>query len=182
MTAGRQAIGGLRDWNTPPKYVQAVEAVLGVPVSLDPCANETSYIRCTVSYSLPKDGLRESWDYPTIYVNPPYGRDPERGTTIKHWLARCAHAGACGSQVLALIPVATNTAHWKESVFAHASAVCFLADTRLRFHAGGKAISKGAPMACAMVYWGSGDLFAKVFRDYGTVMTTLTSAQSNAAD
>jgi hypothetical protein len=28
------------------------------------------------------DGLLEEWDYPTVYVNPPYGNDKERETTI----------------------------------------------------------------------------------------------------
>lgn len=54
------------------------------------------------------------------------------------------------AQVIALIPVATNTRHWKESVFTRARAVCFLADTRLRFLEAGQDLGKGAPMACAM--------------------------------
>ena len=36
------------------------------------------------------DGLREDWNYATIYMNPPYGADRERGTTIKNWLVKCA--------------------------------------------------------------------------------------------
>ena len=60
-----------------------------------------------------------------------------------------------GSEVLALVPVATNTRHWKAFVFGAADAVAFLYDTRLRFLVNGKDSGKGAPMSCAMVYWGS---------------------------
>ena len=64
------------------------------------------------------DGLHESWNYPTIYVNPPYGIDKVHGTSIKNWLRKCSTASKdFGSEVLALVPVATNTGHWKNYVF-----------------------------------------------------------------
>ena len=59
-----------------------------------------------------------------------------------------------GSEIIALIPVATNTMHWKHFIFGEADAVCFLFDTRLKFLVNGTTDNKGAPMACAMVYWG----------------------------
>ena len=78
----------------------------------------------------------------------------ERGTAIKHWLYRCAHAHHDhGSEVIALVPpVATNTGHWKKYVFSRASAVCFLYDTRLLFLVNGRDEGKGVPMSCAMIY------------------------------
>jgi hypothetical protein len=53
-----------------------------------------------------------------------------------------------------MVPVATNTAHWKHYVWGASSAVCFLYDTRLKFLVDGQDEGKGAPMSCAMVYWG----------------------------
>src|ERR1700682_213237 len=115
MTAGRTVSSDNKDWCTPPNYVEAVREFFGSEICLDPCSNQHSIVRAQVEYLRPKhDGLCESWDFPTIYVNPPYGADREAGTTIKHWLQRCAEAFAeHGSEVLALVPVATNTAHWK---------------------------------------------------------------------
>lgn len=55
--------------------------------------------------------------------------------------------------MLALIPVAINTKHWKEYIFGRGAVVCFLSDTRLKFMEGGVLSNKGVPMACAMVYW-----------------------------
>ncbi|MDR2065879.1 MAG: phage N-6-adenine-methyltransferase [Prevotellaceae bacterium] len=173
MSAGRSINTLSQSWGTPHKYVEAVKKVFGGYIDLDPCSNEYSIVNAKVEYSLPeKDGLTESWNYPTIYVNPPYGIDKERGTTIKNWLAKCAHAYEkyC-SQVLALIPIAPNTTHWKNYVFTKAKSICFLYDTRLRFLEKGMDSGKGAPMACAMVYWGDNIFrFYEVFIEYGAVV------------
>ena len=93
MSAGRNINTLSQSWGTPQKYVNAVSEVFNGIIHLDPCSNEHSVVNASVKYSLPnQDGLKESWNYPTIYVNPPYGIDKERGTTIKNWLSKCAFA------------------------------------------------------------------------------------------
>jgi len=157
MTAGRRVNTKSQSWCTPPKYINAIKEFWDGEISLDPCSNEYSIVNAITEYALPKhDGLSESWDYPTIYVNPPYGADRIRKTTIKNWLAKCSLSHKQhGSQIIALIPVAPNTSHWKKYVFGAADAICFLYDTRLRFLVDGEDTGKGAPMACCLVYWGS---------------------------
>lgn len=177
MTAGRTINTKSQDWCTPKKYVDAVKEVFGGDISLDPCSSRHSIVNSKVEYMLPEhDGLRESWDYPTIYVNPPYGIEKNHGTTIRHWLARCAEAHEnYGAEVLALVPVATNTGHWKNNVFGRAEAICFLYDTRLKFLENGKSAGKGAPMACAMIYWGKFyQKFYDVFIEHGAVLNIST--------
>lgn len=173
MSAGRSIVSVSQSWCTPPKYVRAVREVFGGRIALDPSSNAHSVVRAEVEYRLPEhDGLHCSWAFPTIYVNPPYGADRERGTTIKHWLRRCARANAeHGSEVLALVPVATNTKHWKDYVFGVAHAIAFLYDTRLKFLVDGKDGGKGAPMSCSMIYWGSHvKRFEEVFLPFGAVV------------
>lgn len=173
MTAGRTINSQSVHWGTPIKYVDAVRKMFCGKIDLDPCSNEWSIVGARVEYCLPeKDGLKELWLlYNTIYVNPPYGRDKERGTSIKDWLRKCHKATSLQSQVLALIPVATNTSHWKEHVWGGATAICFLADTRLRFLINGEDTGKGAPMACAMVYWGPHvQYFRHCFHTFGAVI------------
>ena len=150
MSAGRTVISLSQEWGTPHKYVDAIKEFFGGSISLDPCSNQYSIVEAKTEYRLPeKDGLIESWDFPTIFVNPPYGSDWERGTRIKHWLFRCADAyRKHKSEVLALVPVATNTGHWKNYVWGRATAVCFLYDTRLKFLVNGRDEGKGAPMSC----------------------------------
>ncbi|MCM1067388.1 MAG: phage N-6-adenine-methyltransferase [Muribaculaceae bacterium] len=181
MTAGRHINTKSKSWCTPPKYVEAVERVLNT-IYLDPCSNEESIVNAHINYMLPEqDGLKESWAFPTIYVNPPYGIDKQRGTSIKNWLAKCSMAhNEYDSEVLALVPVATNTRHWKEYVFKTARAICFLYDTRLKFIIDGSLDNKGAPMACAMIYWGHNlSKFVEVFREFGACidLQSLTTPQ-----
>ena len=108
----------------------------------------------------------------SIFVNPPYGADRNRGTTIKNWLAKCLDANRkYNSEVVALVPVATNTRHWKDHVWGHATAIAFLFDTRLKFLVNGSSDTKGAPMSCALVYWGSRVAeFDAAFSEFGAVV------------
>jgi hypothetical protein len=173
MSAGRTVNSLSQDWGTPQKYVDAVKEFFRDEIDLDPCSNEYSIVGAKHEYRLPKhDGLRESWNFKKIYVNPPYGTDRDRGTRIKHWLFLCADAHKrFGSEVLSLIPVATNTGHWKNYVWGRATAVAFLYDTRLKFRVDDKDGGKGAPMSCSMVYWGKDySRFLEVFIQYGAVV------------
>jgi len=173
MTAGRSINSINKDWGTPKKYVDAVKEVFGGEIALDPCSSPYSIVNAKVEYMLPEhDGLTELWNFPTIYVNPPYGINKESRTTIRDWLAKCAEAHEkYNSEVIALVPVAPNTRHWKEYVFGKATAICFLYDTRLKFLVKGKEGGKGAPMACAMIYWGKKyDRFYEVFINHGAVV------------
>ncbi len=173
MSAGRTLNTLSQEWGTPHKYVDAVREFFGGTIDLDPCSNQHSIVQARTEYRLPRqDGLRESWDFHNIYVNPPYGIDKERGTSIKKWLLRCATARReHGSEVLALVPVATNTGHWKKYVFGAATGVCFLYDTRLKFLVDGRNGGKGGPMSCAMIYWGEDfERFLAVFSKFGAVI------------
>jgi len=174
MSAGRQINSQSQDWGTPENYVRAVKDFFGGEIDLDPCSNKHSIVKAKTEYRLPEqDGLAASWNYKHIFVNPPYGIDKKRGTSIKNWLCRCALANETfDSEVLALVPVATNTGHWKRYVFGSARSICFLYDTRLKFLVNGKNGGKGAPMSCAMVYWGGNHVeFALVFREFGAVLS-----------
>ncbi|MBO4288090.1 MAG: N-6 DNA methylase [Kiritimatiellae bacterium] len=179
--AGRSVHSQSQHWCTPPQYVDAVKRVFGGEIELDPCSNEQSIVHAKYEFKLPeKDGLVQEWDFASVYVNPPYGADRTRGTTIRNWLAKCSFTRTeYGAQIIALIPVATNTLHWKKYVFGDADAICFLFDTRLRFLVNGNTDNKGAPMACAMIYWG--DFFCQfetVFKEYGAVLS-LESLKKN---
>lgn len=173
MSAGRKINTSSQDWGTPEKYVTAVKEFFGGEIDLDPCSNRYSIVGAKVEYALPRNnGLKDSWDFKRIFVNPPYGLDRKQGTGIKNWLYRCAHAHKnYGSEVLALVPVATNTGHWKKYVFGKAKSVCFLYDTRLKFLVDGQNGGKGAPMSCAMIYWGENrSRFMTVFKKFGAVV------------
>jgi hypothetical protein len=157
MTAGRNIKSLSSDWGTPLEYINIVKNIFNGKIFLDPCSNKYSIVNAKVSYSLPlNDGLKENWNYPTIYVNPPYGRDYERKTTIKDWLNKCTKTHLeYKSEIIALIPVATNTKHWQNNIFLFAISICFLKVSRLKFLQNGNPNNQGAPMSCALIYWGT---------------------------
>lgn len=173
MTAGRKINTMTQNWCTPHKYVNAIKRFWNGRIGLDPCSNEHSIVGADTEFRLPYvDGLEAEWNYDTIFVNPPYGRDTERGTTIKDWFRKANDANKNnGSEVIMLVPVATNSSHWKEYVFGKADCICFLYDTRLRFMLDGEEYTKGAPMACCLIYYGKdSERFKRVFSEFGAVL------------
>ena len=173
MSAGRQAVTENKDWCTPQKYVDAVKRVWGGSIDLDPCSSIYSVVDAKTEFLLPEtDGLFEEWDYPTVYVNPPYGNDKDRGTTIRDWFRKIATTyQKYNNEVIALVPVATNTSHWKRYVYPLASSICFLYDTRLKFIIGGSNENKGAPMSCcAIFYGGNPSSFMEEFSSFGATL------------
>ena len=127
MSAGRQSITDNKDWCTPKKYVDAVKRVWGGRIDLDPCSSVFSIVGATTEFLLPRNGLEEEWNYPTIYVNPPYGSDKERKTTIRHWFEKISISyQKYDNEIISLVPVATNTLHWKKYVYPVSKSICFL--------------------------------------------------------
>lgn len=153
MSSGRKAVSDKKDWNTPPKLIQPITEFFGGRIDLDPCSNETSLVNARTSFVLPnKNGLNEKWNEKTIFVNPPYGRNGK--TSIYNWPNKAVTEFDEDKQIIFLIPVATNTKHFKDLIFKHFSAICFLSDTRLKFYSDGLEVKKGAPMACCLCYLG----------------------------
>jgi len=161
MTAGRTSAETDKEWFTPPDLADEARTFLR-GVALDPCGAKGDFIAADKQVVLPCDGLSIDWNsYRSIWCNPPYGRSSVKGKTIRNWLAKCAEAARCGSEVLALVPVATNTTHWFQHIWPSYAAICFFSAPRFKFIGAG---SKGAPMAVCLIYWGADTLrFARTF-------------------
>lgn len=159
--SGYAKLNNNKDWNTPKKYCDVVKDFFE-EIDLDPCSNDGSILECKIRYQLPEqNGLTLPWRHHT-FVNPPYG------TGIKLWFEKAYLEYQNGNEILMLVPVATNTSHWKEWVYNKATAICFLYDTRLKFRVNGSEDNKGAPMACCFIYYGYDYLrFNSVFSTYG---------------
>lgn len=154
----RSSISSNKDYNTPPKYIEVVRDFIGGRISLDPCSNNSSMVDAETEWTLPEnDGLKKDWrGFKSIFVNPPYGKDSERCTSIRDWCRKCAETSEMeyAAHIFLLIPVATNTRHWKESIFPMAQDICFLSDTRVKFWEKGKENKKGSQMPCCIIHYG----------------------------
>lgn len=169
MSAGRKNTKTKKDWNTPPKYINPIKDFFDGEIELDPCSNNYSMVNAKNNFIYPfKNGLKEKWEENKIFINPPYGR--ENGTSLYDWCLKALNEYDKNKHIILLIPVATNTKHFKEIIFKKFNMICFLNDTRLKFFNNGVEDKKGAPMACCLIYMGTETKkFETVFSEYGKV-------------
>ena len=170
MSAGRKNNSEKKDWNTPPKYIIPITDFFGGKIELDPCSNQHSLVGAINNYFYPeKDGLLENWNFSSVFVNPPYGKS--NGKSLYDWILKGLNEyDKYQSEIIFLIPVATNTRHFKQLIFKKFSSICFLEDTRLKFYNEGEEDAKGAPMACCLCYLGNRiTKFEKQFSQFGKV-------------
>lgn len=175
MVAGRKNKDNKKDWNTPIKIIEIVKKFFDGKIELDPCSNNNSLVCAEHNFILPlNDGLIEDWNYKTIYINPPFGRDFSRKTRIYDWVIKSIKSNKLyNSEIILLIPVATNTEHFKEIFNIKKGAICFLYDKRLRFldsSNNNKEDKKGSPVAICIIYIGEKyDKFKKTFEELGKI-------------
>lgn len=86
---------------TPETILGPVREMFGGDIDLDPCTDEENWVRAKAFYSPPDDGCSMSWDYPTVFCNPP-AEDRLR------WVERCVEEGE-KRQVVLLLPAHTET-------------------------------------------------------------------------
>lgn len=145
------------DWLTPPEWITA----LG-PFDTDPC--------CPIDMPWPtastmhfRDGLENKWRG-RVWLNPPFGREAAK------WLRKLRDHG----NGIALIPARTETAMFYESVWGHASSVCFVKG-RPHFHRldGSRApFNSGAPIA--LVAYGKNNTNALLRSGLGVVVESIS--------
>jgi hypothetical protein len=165
--AGRSNSDNNKHWNTPPSYAKLVEDFFGT-IDLDPCSNEFSLVKSKSAIMLPDDGLSLNWTKGNVFVNPPYGKDYDRGTSIKDWYKKITQEYKDGCEVIVLAPVASNTSYWRNYVFGCATSICFIYEPRVKFYLDGDKEPKGCPVACCFIYYGDNSTrFKEVFNEVG---------------
>lgn len=155
-------------WLTPAKLLDAVRKV-GV-IALDPCSHPHSSVGALESYTLPVNGLEQSWadhkDKGLAFVNPPYGRK------LLKWVVKSVIEQGRGLEVILLIPARTDTKAFHKWIFPTFKALCFV-EGRLTFTDGRDPDAKqlGATFPSAVIYWGPNvDKFVDAFSSIGYVV------------
>jgi hypothetical protein len=119
MTLGshQTTVGRTQVHITPPW----IPEVLG-PFELDPAAADPRPFDCAArNYTERDDGLAQVW-HGRVWLNPPFDR-----YRVGRWIQRLAEHG-CGTTLLH----ARTEAEWFEPIWAHASAILFMAN-RIKF-------------------------------------------------
>ena len=134
--------GSGRDWETPPDLFTKLDAEFNF--TLDPCAKpETA--KCARYFTEADDGLAQSWQGETVFMNPPYGRE------IYDWTAKAvAETRTGGCTVVGLLPASTDLEWWHRDVLGADAEVRYLRG-RVRFLQGERWVSGMFPSV--VVVW-----------------------------
>ena len=97
------------NWSTPQEFFDKLNWRFG-PFNLDPCASEDN-AKCNNFFTEKQNGLSETWEGHTVFVNPPYGRG------IDKWIEKGYRESLKGdTKVVMLIPARTDTKYWHKYV------------------------------------------------------------------
>ena len=124
------------EWETPHDFFQKLDTKYNF--TLDPCASPENS-KCKNFYTIEDDGLQQSWEGETVFVNPPYSK-------IKDWVIKC-HREALkpNTIVVMLIPSRTDTRWWHQ--YCMSAHQIFFVKGRLRFEGG----EHSAPFPSAVI-------------------------------
>lgn len=96
------------EWSTPADLFAKLDAEFHF--TLDPCCTHEN-AKCEHHYTINENGLTQSWDGETVFVNPPYGRE------IGKWVRK---ASETKGTVVMLIPARTDTSYFHDYVLGKA--------------------------------------------------------------
>lgn len=124
------------EWSTPQEFYDRLNKEY--QFTLDPCCTKET-AKCDLFFTKEDDGLNQSWEGHTVFMNPPYGRE------IKDWIKKAYQEGnKPNTIVVCLIPARTDTSYWHK--YCMKASEIILIKGRLKF--GGKG---PAPFPSAIV-------------------------------
>ena len=150
------------EWYSPRRYVEAVREVFGRKIKLDPasCEEANAVVGAERFYNIQNDGLVQSWQANTLFLNPPYGRINGM-SQAGVWVRRLISEYKSGNVREAILLVNSSTSEgWFQPLFQYP--ICFT-NHRIRFN-GPKGKGKAPTKGNVFVYFGHNpDRFARVF-------------------
>lgn len=165
------------DWQTAPLYLQAVRDVLG-DIYLDPCSNPdyNRTVGAQFIYTIHDDGLRQSWEAPTLWMNPPFGG------AAGDWVAKLLREYAVGrtQEAILTLPTRATSNTWFDPLWEFP--ICVTNHRPFFRHPDGTWGS--APGGHVFSYIGekNGDAFVERFREFGATGTLNAPTHADRSD
>jgi len=91
----------------------------GFRFTLDVCASEENR-KCEKFFSQADDGLKQSWEGHTCWMNPPYSRGE-----LAQWLTKASEQKTLGVTTLALV-MGDTSCEWYHNAVPSVTAFCFM--------------------------------------------------------
>jgi phage N-6-adenine-methyltransferase len=96
------------EWETPADLFAVYDAEFNF--TLDAAATFEN-AKCNRFFTIRENGLAQSWQGETVWLNPPYGRQ------IGKWIEKAYHEAQNGATVVCLIPARTDTRYFHDFCF-----------------------------------------------------------------
>ena len=110
-------------WSTPISFYNELNKQF--KFTLDPCCTEDNR-KCDKYFTKEDDGLSQSWQGETVFMNPPYGRE------IVKWVKKAYEESLKpDTKIVMLLPARTDT-RWFHDYIYHKSKITFVKG-RLKF-------------------------------------------------
>lgn len=101
-------------WETPQDFYDKLNGIF--KFTLDPCCSPFT-AKCKKYFTPKDDGLVQSWEGETVFMNPPYGRG-----MIEEWVKK---ANIEKALTVGLIPARTDTKWMHENIFSKVPYSCY---------------------------------------------------------
>lgn len=142
MTPTQKPGRSRQDYGTPPEFLAAVKARLGIAEFAIDLAASVSNTVAPEYYDEASDSLTRSWVFPGVcWLNPPFSR-------LEPWTRKAFEQSRVGARIAMLVPAGVGANWWKQRV--HGKAFVLLLNGRLTF-VGEKA---PYPKDCALLLYG----------------------------
>lgn len=115
------------DYQTPKWLYDKLNKIFSF--NLDPCTSRDNPLGTKYFFTKQIDGLAQSWDLKSIYINPPYGRD------IRKWLSKAYNSLQLNPDqvIVMLLPARTDTKWFHQYIYKQPNVEVRFLKGRLRF-------------------------------------------------
>lgn len=134
------------DWATPIEFYKNLDKQFHF--DLDPCASDENH-KCKKYFTKEDDGLKKSWRYHRVFMNPPYGRE------IGKWVAKAYKENLVNNTfIVALLPARTDTKWFHDWIYKKENTEIIFIKGRLKFND----VKQSAPFPSMIVIYGRKDI------------------------
>ncbi len=158
------------EWYTPVEYIKAARNVMNGTIELDPASCEIAnhIVQATRYYDVKMNGLLQSWQARSLWLNPPYGRGDANRSNQEIWTCKLIAEYEAGNveEAILLVNAATDTG-WFQRLWAYP--ICFVV-YRINFYSP-SGETGGPTHGSVFVYFGEHvERFREVFSQFGRVV------------
>ena len=174
--------GSSTEWYSPPEILDAARAAMGGAITLDPASSKEAnkIVGARRYYTVEEDGLSLHWKAARLWLNPPYGCNPDGTSLQAAWTGKLLEEFKAGKtrQAVALVRASTES-YWFSLLWEFP--MCFVRG-KIEFTPGPGAKPSNPTVSSAIVGVGvDAEAFRQEFQAWGQVVVPAKEGGGNLA-